>query len=294
MFSEILTGERISVAAPFFNKVNGPLFLLLYILMGVAPLLGWRRTSADAFRRQFLWPTLIGVIVGILIWIFTRTFYPAIGLGVCAFAAATIVQEYARGVWARWSINGENFAVATVNLWRRNGRRYGGYLVHLGMVLIGVAIIGSEFFQETTNVTLAEGESVQLGQYELLYTGLETNRQPNVTEFGANIDIFRKDEGKMVGTMKPRRNIYDKTPEQPTSEVGLRMTPLEDVYVVLNGWENGGSTATFSIFINPLMVWMWIGGIILSIGTLIAAWPHPTKRRSKAVSSVAYAVGAGD
>ena len=127
MFSEILTGERISVAAPFFNKVNGPLFLLLFLLMGIGPLLGWRRTSKEAMIKQFTWPVLTGVVVGVLVWLFTRTGYPSIGMGVCAFAAATIVQEYVRGMLARMKTTGENFAVATANLWRRNGRRYGGY-----------------------------------------------------------------------------------------------------------------------------------------------------------------------
>jgi cytochrome c-type biogenesis protein CcmF len=156
-----------------------------------------------------------------------------------------------------------------------------------------VAVIGNEFYQQTTNVTLAAGESVQLGRYELAYTGLETDRKSNVTEFGARLEIYREGRSGMVGSILPRRNIYDKTPEQPTSEVGLRMSLLEDVYVVLNGWEAGGATATFSIFINPLTVWMWIGGVVLAIGTLIAAWPNPSRRRSEAVRSVAYTVSSG-
>ena len=293
MFSEILTGERISVAAPFFNKVNGPLFLLLFILMGVGPLLGWRRTSRQAMRKQFTWPLVAGIVVTLAIWLFLDLVYPAIGLGVCAFAFATIVQEYIRGVQARRSTTGDNFALATVNLWRRNGRRYGGYLVHLGMVMIGVAVIGNEFYQQTTNITLAAGESAPLGRYELLYTGLETDRKLNATEFGARIDLYREGRPETLGSILPRRNIYDKTPEQPTSEVGLRMSLLEDVYVVLNGWEAGGSTATFTIYINPLTVWMWIGGVVLAIGTLIAAWPHPSRRKSEAARGVAYAARAG-
>jgi cytochrome c-type biogenesis protein CcmF len=292
MFSEILTGERISVAAPFFNKVNGPLFLLLFLLMGIGPLLGWRRTSPEVMLKQFMWPVLVGVVVGIAIWVFTRTGYPSLGLGICAFAAATIVQEYVRGISARMKTTGENFAAATANLWGRNGRRYGGYLVHLGMVLIAVAVIGNEFFQQTTNVTLAMGESVELGRYEIQYVKLDTDKQSNLTEFGAQIDIFGGDGTRKVGTVLPRRNIYDKTPDQPTSEVGLHMSLLEDVYVVLNGWDQDG-VATFSIFINPLTVWMWIGGIVLAIGTLIAAWPHPKRRRSD-VRSFAYATSAGD
>jgi cytochrome c-type biogenesis protein CcmF len=291
MFSEILTGDRISVAAPFFNKVNGPLFLLLVILMGVGPLLGWRRTSRTALVKQFRWPVVVGVATGLAIGIIWRTPYPAIGLGVCAFVTATIVQEYVRGVQARRITAGENALVAMGRLWSRNGRRYGGYLVHFGIVLIGVAVIGNTFYQTTTNATVARGESVEIGRYQLLYSGLQNTREANRTEIGARIMILDRASGTQIGSIMPRRNLYDKTPDMPTSEVGLRMSPIEDVYVVLNGWEDGGATATFTFFINPLTMWMWLGGIVLVIGTLIAAWPHPT-RRAQTVESVVYAAGA--
>lgn len=291
MFSEILTGDRISVAAPFFNKVNGPLFLLLLLLMGVAPLLGWRHTTLAAFRKQFTFPLIAGAIVGLLVFIFARSLYPVIGLSICGFVTATIVQEYVRGAMARRATTGENALVAVANLWRRNGRRYGGYIVHLGIVMIGVAVIGNEFYQQSLSVTLARGESAAIGRYELVYNGMTSERQSNRIEFNALIDAFNLDSGRKVGAITPQRNIYDKTPDMPTSEVGLHMTPFEDVYVVLNGWESGGATATFTIYINPLTMWMWVGGIVLVLGTMIAAWPHPTQRRSETVRSLAYATG---
>ncbi|MCL4835218.1 MAG: heme lyase CcmF/NrfE family subunit [Caldilineaceae bacterium] len=292
MFSEILTGERISVAAPFFNKVNGPLFLLLFLLMGIGPLLGWRRTGMESLRRQFAWPLVAGVVMGVATIFFSPNPWPSVGLAVCAFATMTIVQEFVRGVMARRTTNNENVLVAMVSLMRRNGRRYGGYIVHLGMVMIAVAIIGNEFFQQTTNVTLTPGTKVELGGYELTYVGLENNRASNRTEVGARV-IVHNSSGKMVGSLLPLRNLYDKTPDMPTSEVGLRMTLLEDVYVLLNGWESGGSTATFTIFINPLTIWMWIGGLVLVLGTLIASWPHPVKRTTNVPAGAAVAA-AGD
>ena len=292
MFSEILTGERISVAAPFFNKVNGPLFLLLYLLMGIGPLLGWRRTGIPALRQQFTWPLIAGVLIGVLAIFLTPNPWPSVGLAICAFATATIVQEFVRGVIARRVTNDENVLVAMGSLIRRNGRRYGGYIVHLGMVMIAVAIIGNEFFQQTTNVTLAPGTKVELGGYELTYVGLENNRASNRTEIGARM-IVHDSSGKMVGSLLPLRNLYDKTPDMPTSEVGLRMTLLEDVYVLLNGWENGGSTVTLTLYINPLTAWMWIGGLVLVLGTLIASWPHPVKRTASLPAGVA-AASAGD
>ena len=291
MFSEIFTGDRISVAAPFFNKVNGPLFLILIILMGAGPLLGWRHTSLDAFRKQFTWPLVATVAGGAAAAFTTSNVFPIIGIAVCAFAAGTIVQEYVRGVIARRTTTGENAVAAMGNLFRRNGRRYGGYLVHLAIVLIGVAVVGNEFYQTTTNVTLRQGESVTLSGYELVFTGLEADPMPNRTEFIARLMIYDADSGQLLGSVEPHRNIYNKTPDQPTSEVGLRMTLAEDVYVVLNGWDDGGNQATFTIYVNPLTLWIWIGGIVLVIGTLLAVWPHPARRR-ESVPSMAHEVGA--
>jgi cytochrome c-type biogenesis protein CcmF len=291
MFSEILTGERISVAAPFFNKVNGPLFLMLLLLMGVAPLLGWRHTSLAAFRKQFTIPILTAIAVGALVFVLARSLYPMIGLAICGFVVATIVQEYVRGALARRTTTGENFLVAIANLWTRNGRRYGGYIVHLGIVMIGVAVIGNEFYQQSLSITLATGESATIGRYELVFQRMESNREANRIEFGSVIDAFSLDSGTQVGTLIPKRNIYDKTPDMPTSEVGLHMSPLEDIYVVLNGWDNGGASATFTIYVNPLTMWMWVGGVMLVIGTLIAAWPHTTRRRTESVRGLVYAPG---
>jgi len=278
MFSEMLTGDRIAVAAPFFNKVNGPIFLALVLLMGLGPLMGWGHTSAAALRRQCTAPLIAAAVIAGITLFFSRNVYPIVGMAICAFATATIVQEYVRGVMARRTHNAEAIPVAMLQLIRRNGRRYGGYIVHLAIVMIGVAVIGNEFFQQTTNITLSRGESTTLGGYELVYTGLESNRATNRQEIGARILIFDAENGKELGSVLPQRNIYDKAPDVPTSEVGLRMTLVEDVYVVLNGWGDQGATATFTIYINPLTMWMWLGGIFLVFGVLIAIWPHPTPR----------------
>ena len=287
MFSEIITGQRISVAAPWFNKVNGPLFLLLLLLMGIGPLLGWRRTSIASLRKQFTWPVVAMVAFAIAFSFYSRNIYPVIGLSLCVFVMATIVQEYVRGIMARRSITGENPLVAAGHLIRRNGQRYGGYIVHVAIVMIGVAVIGNEFYLSTTNVTLAEGEQAELAGYTFIYNGLNAEKQTNLTEFAAYMSVVDTDSGRVVGTLIPKRNIYDKTPDMPTSEVGLIMLPTEDLYVVLNGWDP--ETATFSIFVNPLTVWMWIGGIVLVLGTLIAMWPAPKRR--EATASVPAGIG---
>lgn len=280
MFSEILTGERISVAAPWFNRVAGPLFLLLFVLMGVGPLLGWRRTGAQALRRQFTWPAAAALISIPFLLFTSRNVFPVVGFSVCIFVAGTIVQEFVRGVNARRRSRGEPVAGALWGLIRRNGRRYGGYVIHFGIVLIGVAIIGNEFYQSTTHVTLSEGDSVELSGYSLKYVALESTQRSNHVEIRANLQVSDAETGNVLGKIFPRRNIYDKAPDQPTSEVGLRMTPAEDVYVILNGWEGDGSSATFTIYVNPLTMWMWVGGLLVVLGTLVSVWPHPQPARS--------------
>jgi cytochrome c-type biogenesis protein CcmF len=282
LFSEIITRERISVAAPFFNKVNGPLFILLLVLMGIGPLMGWRRTTPAALRKQFTWPVTVTLLFAATFTFFSRQPYAIVGLAACVFVTATVVQEYVRGVIARRTTNNESPPVAMGNLLRRNGRRYGGYIVHIGIVLIGVAVVGNSFYQSTTSVTLDTGEGVTLSGYRLVYQGMEQRRQANLTEYAAILQVQAADAGTVFGSIAPRRNIYDKAPDMPTSEVGLRMTIFEDVYVVLNGWDQNGAQATFTIYVNPLTIWMWIGGVVLVLGTLVAIWPHPTGQRATA------------
>ncbi len=290
MFSEIITGNRISVAKPWFDKVNGPLFLLLLLLMGIGPLLGWRFTSISGLRKQFTWPLTATILFGVVFSYFSQQIFPIVGLSICVLVVATIIQEYWRGIRARQQAKAENPIAAAAQIMRRNGRRYGGYIVHLGIVMIGIAVIGNEFYLSTTNVTLAQGESMSLTGYTFTYNRLVSERQSNLSEVRAEMSIHNAETGRFVADVFPRRNIYDKTPEVPTSEVGLHMRLTEDLYVVLNGWENEGSTATFSIFVNPLTVWMWIGGLVIVIGTMVAIWPHPQPAASR--QSTGTAVGA--
>ena len=285
MFSEIITGQRISVAAPWFNKVTGPLFLLLFVMMGIGPLLGWRRTSANKLREQFTWPLLLSLLFALVYWLLvSKQFYPMMGLTACLFVTATIVQEFLRGVLARRAATGENPFTATWQLMRRNGQRYGGYIVHLGIVLIGAAVIGNQFYVQTTNVTLAQGESADLAGYRFTYNGLSAEHQDNRVEYRAYVSIFADDGARLLRTVSPQRNVYDKNPDMPTSEVGIYVLPSEDLYVVLNGWSE--NSATFSIFVNPLTLWLWVGGVLIVLGTLIALWPHPRRKTVPAPAGV--------
>ena len=260
--------------------------------MGVGPLLGWRKTGANALRRQFTWPLAVALIAVPFLLLTGRNLFPVVGFSVCVFVAATIIQEFLRGMNARRRSKGEALPVALWGLIRRNGRRYGGYVIHFGIVLIGVAVIGNEFYQSTTHVTLTEGESVELSGYSLKYVALESVQRSNHTEIRANLLVSDAQTGRELGKIFPRRNIYDKTPDQPTSEVGLRMTPAEDVYVILNGWQGDGSSATFTVYVNPLTMWMWVGGLLVVLGTVVSVWPHPQPRRSSSEVTSPFPEGA--
>ena len=273
ILTELVSNTKISVSAPFFNKVNGPLFLFLLILMGVGPLLGWRVSTGETLRRQFTWPALATLLAtALLALVGVRQPLPLVGFAVCILILATIVQEFARGAKARRLTTGEGWMTAIINLTRRNQRRYGGYIVHLAIVLMAIGIIGNTFYQLEGQANLAVGESLTVGEYTLTYRGLNQRFEGNHQAIFAVLDVYRN--GRLIGTLQPQRNIYFKTPDQPTSEVGIRTGLREDVYAVLAGWDEGGVRASFKVYINPLMSWLWIGGVVLLLGTLIAIWPH--------------------
>jgi cytochrome c-type biogenesis protein CcmF len=271
--SEWVTGNKISLNAPYFQQVNGPIFLALLILMGVAPLLAWRRSGAETIRRNFAIPVAVGLLVVPLAYLAgNRNAAGFVGFAVLAFVFAGIIQEYVRGVRARRQATGEPLPAALFNLVKRNGRRYGGYIVHLGVLLIALGIIGNEFYQSEGQANLKPGESVSVANYTFTYRKLDAAQGPNYTGFTAVMDLSRN--GQPAGQILPKKNIYNKNEEQPMTEVGLRPGLIEDVYVVLAGFEGGGATASFKVYVNPLMSWMWIGGVIIILGVLVSAWPR--------------------
>ena len=289
--SELVMGDKISLNAPYFNRVNGPIFLALLLLMGAAPLLAWRRSAPETLRRNFLMPIIAALVsVPLTFALGNRIVAGFIGFAALAFVFSGIVQEYVRGVQARRQATGEALPVALANLVRRNGRRYGGYVVHIGILLIALGIIGNEFYQSEGQANLKVGESVTVANYTLTYTGLEAKQGPNYTEFLAPMELSRN--GSVIGQILPRKTIYNKNQEQPMTEVGLRPGPVEDVYVVLAGFDNFGTadeTASFKVYVNPLMSWMWLGGLVMILGVLLSSWP----RRSPAAVEAAHRVPSG-
>ena len=277
IISEAVRGVKITVGAPFFNQVNGPIFLALVVLMGICPLIGWRRASRDNLLRNFLYP--VGGALALVAGLFAlgqREFYLLLAFWACAFVAVTLTLEFLRGVRARRKLYGEGIPIALVRLVLHNRPRYGGYIVHLGVILFAVGVAGSSLLQAVGEASLAPGESLQLRQYTLINRGVTEYPTATRRVVAASIEVVR--DGRVIDILSPSKQFHPSF-QNPVSEVAIRTTLQEDLYVILAGWADDYSTATFKVLINPLVVWMWVGGIILLLGTAIAVWPDGREAR---------------
>jgi cytochrome c-type biogenesis protein CcmF len=271
LVAEALADQKVSVGPPYFKQVVGPLLGGLLLLMGIGPLMPWRRASREHLQHNFLIPAAGAVVgVAVLFVVGVRDRFATLGFGLCLFALGTVVQEFTRGVLARHSATGENPVQALGNLVRRNNRRYGGYVVHLGILLIGAGAVGSQVYQQETQASLLPGQSVELAGYTIVAHGIQTTTPPGVRLVDAPITVNGEE-------LHPQKQFFDNFLNQPSTKVGLRSTPAEDVYVVLSSWDGDGPTARISlaIFVNPLVSWIWTGGLLLLFGTVITLWPAP-------------------
>lgn len=281
IMSEALTGHKILVGSPYFNKVNVPIALVLIFLMGVGPLISWRKASKENLIKNFFAPVIIGIITAtVLIALGVRDVYALLSYAMCAFVTGTVFTEFFRGVSVR-SRRGENPALAFVRLVSRNKRRYGGYIVHIGVVIIVLGITSSSVFVTEKQATLTKGQSVELGGYALTYQGLEqyTTDAKNATV--AKLEGFKN--GKPIGDISPEKNVYkyegNREINQET-EVALRSTFTDDLYVILMTYGQDGS-ATIRVMVNPMVSWIWSGGVVLLIGAIVTMWPGGRKERSE-------------
>jgi len=282
VLSEAVRGVKITVGPPFFNRVNAPLALALIFLMGVGPLIAWRRASASNLVRAFASPAIIGVIVGIAAFTLgMRQWYALSAFSLAAFVIATVVSEFRRGVAARGHMVDERPARALVNLVAKNNRRYGGYVIHVGVVLAFVGIVGSSFFKAEVKQSVKPGESFSIGPYTLTYIGVDGSETAHLETERARVEVSR--DGRQIATLAPARLFY-KAAQQPATEVAIRSTPSSDLYVVLAGVDNLTGLVTFQVFLTPLVFWIWAGGVVMALGTVMAMWPNVREREAIATA----------
>lgn len=293
IFSELVTGERGFVGPPVYEQALAPLFAVLLLLMGVAPLTMWYRTSIERLGRQIVFPVAVATAITTALFIFGVRLWPALlGYWIVSFSAVLTIMEFWKGTRARMG-KGENVFTALNTLMARNRRRYGGYWIHMGVLVMAFGIISMGLYQQETQLRLFNGESATLGNFEMVFTGIERYPGPDdliITE--ASVDVY--ENGEYVATLKPQNDLYTRT-NQPMTIPAARSTISEDFYVILINWEpTSADVATFRMYINPLINWVWAGGFIFIIGTLIAAWPEGEKKRVRVSRPARVATAAGD
>jgi len=270
VLSEWVTGAKISVGPPFFNKVNVPIALLLLFLTGVGPLLAWRKTSFDALKRNFAWPLAIGVAAGIVAFVFGfRDLYALVCLILSVFVALTIFAEFFRGARVIASRDHANLLSAVGELTMRNTRRYGGYVVHFGMVLIFIGISGTAFKQDLQK-EMNIGDRLSIGPYTILCQNFDQLQNDNYQSERATLEVFKNGRSTMM--LYPERRFYLASKVTATM-VAIESSPLRDLYVVYAGQSPDTGKPVIHAYINPLVKWIWFGGIVVVLGTGLAMFP---------------------
>jgi cytochrome c-type biogenesis protein CcmF len=274
VISEAVTGDKISVDAPFFNRVNIPIGLFLLFLTGVGPLFAWRRTSLESLKRNFMWPSIAAlVLVAALLAAGMRHFYALVSFGLCLFVAWTIAAEFYKGSRAIAAKTGSNLLASAIELTHRNTRRYGGYIVHMGIVLMFIGFTGSAFNKNAT-LEMNKGDTAQIGRYSLRVRDVLQGENDNYSWHRAVIAVSK--DGDDLGDLAPEQRMY-KASRQPTSEVSIRRRLNEDLYLNFAGMSDDNRNAVIQAYVKPLVSWIWVGFWVLIVGTLTCLVPGKVK-----------------
>jgi cytochrome c-type biogenesis protein CcmF len=273
--SKAIENQTVTVGAPFFNRFMIPIGLILLFLTGAGPLLAWRKTSFQSIRQNFTIPlAAAAVITAGLYAVGLRGFYVSMTVLLTAFVAVATIGEFYKGARTRQRTLHENFPHAVFNLTMRNTRRYGGYVIHLAIVILFVGFLGQAFKSETKGL-MAEGDLMHVKDYTLRCESFGTGTTPNYEYERASLSVIR--DGHALGLMEPEQRFYTAS-QQATSHVAIRSSPREDLYVVLAGQDPDSKKAIVQVFINPLVMWVWVGGVVLLLGTLLALVPSRVER----------------
>jgi cytochrome c-type biogenesis protein CcmF len=280
LVSEAVRGVAVSVGAPYYDFFAIVFGLPLVLLMGIGPVVAWRRASLRSLAAQLAWPAGVALVAGVLLLLAGAGSSVAglVGYTFAAFVLTTILLEFVRGTRARRAMAGSGgWWAAFSGLVARNRRRYGGYVVHASIVVLLVGAIGIGGFSTEGDARLAPGESTTVGDYRVVYTGSEERRGPNAQEVRAQLDVYRGDD--RVGTMEAGKNSYF-AEEQTSNEVGIRTDWLraEDLFVIADRFYPDGSVA-LDVIVNPLVNLIWLSGLIFVLGSVVAMWPDAREQR---------------
>jgi cytochrome c-type biogenesis protein CcmF len=272
LISEAVAGVQVSVGAPYFNSVTIPIFLILVFLMAVGPMIAWRRASLDNLKRNFLWPAVTAFAFALALFAWkVRDFLPLLGFTLLAFVVFTILYDTGLALRARRRLAGEGIMRGLMTLVRRNQRRYGGFIVHLGVVLIILGIAGSMSYSIEREATLGLKETLDIGGYKIQFNGLQGSQQPTHFRVEGGFRVHHGDED--LGELRPALKFFP-TQQSPIGRAVHRSSLGEDLYLILSGFSQVDSNqATLKVLVRPLVIWMWIGGFTIAFGTLICILP---------------------
>src|ERR1700686_4128244 len=298
ILSEWVQGTKVTVGPPFFNRVNVPVALLLLLLTAVGPLLAWRRTSIESLKRNFLWPAVGALGLGVLLvalgmkpWKDVSYFYSLMTIVLSALVALTVISEFIRGGRVIGWHTGQNLFASMVQLAHRNTRRYGGYIVHFGVIVIMIGFAGSVFNQDKEQ-EMAFGDKMTIGAYTLVCQSYTQDDNPNYGSEWAVMNVFKG--GKQIATLNPERRFY-KASQHTSTMAAHRSTPQEDLYVVYEGQNPDTGRPIIKVHLNPLVMWIWVGVWIMIVGTVVALIPSAVPVRVAAPARMrAEPVGAGN
>ena len=285
--SELVQGNKVTVGAPFYNRVAVPMAMLLLILTAVGPLLAWRKTSLESLRRNFMWPAVGGIAVAVFLmitpqgwgspfglrpWQDISYFYSLMAIGLSVLVVLTVASEFFRGGRVISKHTGQNMFASMVQLIRRNTRRYGGYIVHVGVVVVIIGFAGAAFNQDKEQ-EMGYGEKMSIGPYTLVCRSYTDDDVANYASQWAVLDVYKG--GKQIATMTPERRFY-KASRQASTMPDIRSTMDEDLYLVFEGLNPANGHPILKAHLNALVMWIWIGVWIMLIGTLLALVPSAT------------------
>jgi cytochrome c-type biogenesis protein CcmF len=271
VFVRMFTGNTVNVTSSFFNQVDVPLFVVLVLIMGICPFLLSKGTLLRELGLRLAAPFGAALVLAIVLGVLhIGAWYVVVAFAVCLFVLVAMALEWTRGIRGRRRAHREYVVVAFGRMVWSNRQRYGGYVIHLGILLVTIGVLGSTAFKVEREASLKLGQSMTVGSYQLTYDDLRQTTNGKEDVVTAKLSVYQN--GSFTDVLFPQK-IFHVSYEQPVTEVAIRSTVLEDLYVILSGWEQE-RTISLKVVINPLVMWLWIGGGVLLAGAVIALWPR--------------------